>query len=155
MSFADRVKAVRRDQGITAAELAEKSGITLAVIQNIESGRRAVRLDEFFLIVDALQVVHPAVLEPRIDRSFSNVLADAMAYRRILNVIDETEGSGIDAPRQCPHGFHHPAGKHSCDGCWCEGERDRREYGWRHDTSPGTMENCELAPPTTRNTEGA
>lgn len=38
--------------------------------------------------------------------------------------------------RQCPHGFHHPPHAHSCDGCWCEGERDRREYGWPHDTTP-------------------
>jgi hypothetical protein len=42
----------------------------------------------------------------------------------------------VSAPRQCPHGFHHPAGPHSCDGCWCEGERDRRDYGWEHDTTP-------------------
>lgn len=40
-------------------------------------------------------------------------------------------------PRQCPHGFHHPVGvPHSCDGCWCEGEHDRAEYGWQHDTTP-------------------
>lgn len=38
--------------------------------------------------------------------------------------------------RQCPHGFHHPPWPHSCDGCWCEGERDRRAYGWDHDTAP-------------------
>lgn len=38
--------------------------------------------------------------------------------------------------RQCPHGFHHPPHPHSCDGCWCEGERDRHEYGWPHDTTP-------------------
>ena len=38
--------------------------------------------------------------------------------------------------RRCPHGFHHPPWAHSCDGCWCEGERDQREYGWNHDTSP-------------------
>ena len=38
--------------------------------------------------------------------------------------------------RQCSHGFHHPPWPHSCDGCWCEGERDRREYGWDHDTTP-------------------
>jgi len=40
----------------------------------------------------------------------------------------------------CPHGFHHPRPfnnyPHSCDGCWCEGERDHREYGWKHDTTP-------------------
>lgn len=41
---------------------------------------------------------------------------------------------------QCPHDFHHPRPystyPHSCDGCWCEGERDMREYGWKHDTTP-------------------
>jgi len=41
-----------------------------------------------------------------------------------------------DTYRQCPHGYHHPKGPHSCDGCWCEGERDRAEYGWAHDTTP-------------------
>lgn len=38
--------------------------------------------------------------------------------------------------RRCPHGFHHPPHPHSCDGSWCEGERDRRDYGWPHDTTP-------------------
>lgn len=39
--------------------------------------------------------------------------------------------------RQCPHGFHHPRNvPHSCDGCWCEGERDREQYGWNHNTDP-------------------
>lgn len=43
--------------------------------------------------------------------------------------------------RKCPHGFDHPNPfdaryPHSCDGCWCEGLRDRRDYGWDHDTSP-------------------
>lgn len=38
--------------------------------------------------------------------------------------------------RQCPHGFHHPNYPHSCDGCWCEGEHDRAQYGWAHNTDP-------------------
>lgn len=43
--------------------------------------------------------------------------------------------------RVCQHGFHHPYPDnldypHSCDGCWCEGERDRRDYGWPHNTTP-------------------
>ena len=46
------------------------------------------------------------------------------------------EGVRMSEYRKCPHGFHHPAWPHSCDGCWCEGERDRREYGWPHDTTP-------------------
>lgn len=46
--------------------------------------------------------------------------------------------------RQCPHGFHHPPGPHSCDGCWCEGERDRAMYGWDHDTAP-TMDDLRRA----------
>lgn len=49
---------------------------------------------------------------------------------------------------QCPHGFHHPrpysaSYPHSCDGCWCEGERDRLDYGWDHDTNPGEREDGE------------
>lgn len=31
--------------------------------------------------------------------------------------------------RQCEHGFHHPTWPHSCDGCWCDDERDK-VYGW-------------------------
>ena len=38
--------------------------------------------------------------------------------------------------RKCPHGYHHPPWPHSCDGCWCEGERDRMKYGWDHNTDP-------------------
>jgi hypothetical protein len=43
--------------------------------------------------------------------------------------------------RLCEHGFHHPLPDnldypHSCDGCWCEGLRDQRDYGWNHDTTP-------------------
>lgn len=37
--------------------------------------------------------------------------------------------------RRCPHGFHHPSWPHSCDGCWCEDERDRRDHGRDHVTS--------------------
>lgn len=46
--------------------------------------------------------------------------------------------------RQCPHGFHHPAVSHSCDGCWCEGESDRARYGWQHDTSPADITSATL-----------
>lgn len=46
--------------------------------------------------------------------------------------------------RICPHGFHHPYPfgyldyPHSCDGCWCEGMCDRRDYPhWPlHTTDP-------------------
>jgi hypothetical protein len=38
--------------------------------------------------------------------------------------------------RQCPHGYHHPPWPHSCDGCWCEGESDKKNYGWNHSTAP-------------------
>lgn len=52
----------------------------------------------------------------------------------------EAENRRVDL-RQCPHGYHHPYPldldyPHSCDGCWCEGERDRRDYGWPHTTNP-------------------
>jgi hypothetical protein len=34
--------------------------------------------------------------------------------------------------RQCVHGYHHPAWPHSCDGCFCDDERDLNDYGWKH-----------------------
>jgi len=46
------------------------------------------------------------------------------------------EGRTWPEYRKCIHGYHHPEWPHSCDGCWCEGERDRREYGWDHNTAP-------------------
>ena len=47
-----------------------------------------------------------------------------------------TEPTIVGEFRLCPHGYHHPPWPHSCDGCWCEGESDRRNYGWYHDTTP-------------------
>jgi len=58
--------------------------------------------------------------------------------RAILDraLFDRSARSYHAALRQCAHGFHHPEGPHSCDGCWCEGERDRAMYGWDHNTDP-------------------
>lgn len=53
------------------------------------------------------------------------------------------EGKRMTDYRQCPHGFHHPDGPHSCDGCWCEGERDREQYGWDHNTDPHPAERAD------------
>jgi hypothetical protein len=41
-------------------------------------------------------------------------------------------GRILPAIRQCEHGYHHPSGSHSCDGCWCDDERDLAQYGWVH-----------------------
>lgn len=31
--------------------------------------------------------------------------------------------------RQCEHSYHHPHWPHSCDGCFCDDERDKA-YNW-------------------------
>ena len=68
---------------------------------------------------------------PELDELIAQIAADAA-----LSV------AGLDRRRyrRCPHGFDHPKpyrdSPHSCDGCWCEGERDRAEHGWEHDTTP-------------------
>jgi hypothetical protein len=49
---------------------------------------------------------------------------------------DEVKFPIVGEFRQCPHGYQQPPWAHACDGCWCEGERDRREYGWPQDTTP-------------------
>lgn len=58
----------------------------------------------------------------------ASILRTMASYKLEFGIVGEY--------RQCEHGYHHPPWAHSCDGCWCEGERDRREYGWPHDTTP-------------------
>ena len=35
--------------------------------------------------------------------------------------------------RHCKHGYDHPPWAHSCDGCWCDDDRDK-QYGWPEGT---------------------
>ena len=32
--------------------------------------------------------------------------------------------------RQCEHGYHHPPWPHSCDGCFCDDDRDKEYPDW-------------------------
>jgi len=49
----------------------------------------------------------------------------------------ERKVEGTTPLRLCAHGYHHPHAdnldyRHSCDGCWCDDARDKRDYGWEH-----------------------
>jgi len=68
----ERVTAIvltgtRRDQDVSQQELADRLGWTRNMIANLESGRRSLRLSDFFLVARALNVT-PETLMLRIMR---------------------------------------------------------------------------------------
>jgi transcriptional regulator with XRE-family HTH domain len=68
----ERVTAIvltgtRRDQDVSQQELATRLGWTRNMIANLESGRRSLRLSDFFLVARALNVT-PETLMLRIMR---------------------------------------------------------------------------------------
>lgn len=95
---AQKIREARRQRGWNAGELAERSGLTGNIIENIESGRRRngertrdVTVDELFAVSEALEVgpltLLPASnamqhdqdrrdLEEEIDRAMRDLAAD-------------------------------------------------------------------------------
>jgi transcriptional regulator with XRE-family HTH domain len=68
-----RLRALRRDAGVTLAELAETTGISISTLSRLESGRRRPTLELLLPLAQAHQVPldelvgAPAVGDPRID----------------------------------------------------------------------------------------
>ncbi len=66
------IRAIRRNRGWNAAELGARSGLSPAIIENIENGRprdgertRDITVDELVAIADALGV-QPAIMLPKL-----------------------------------------------------------------------------------------
>lgn len=53
--IAENIRKERRRLGITQAELAERADISLDTIKSVENGRRAMSLDTYLNIVQALE----------------------------------------------------------------------------------------------------
>ncbi|MFI5297223.1 MAG: helix-turn-helix domain-containing protein [Polyangiales bacterium] len=69
-SIAANIRRLREEQGLSQAELAERSGVDLRVLQRIESGKVDFRVSSFVALAEALTVtagplVEPASLSPR------------------------------------------------------------------------------------------
>lgn len=59
--IADNIKKERKRLGITQMELAERADVSLDTIKNVENGRRAMSLDTYLNLVQALDT-SPLVL---------------------------------------------------------------------------------------------
>lgn len=59
--IADNIKKERKRLGITQMELAERADVSLDTIKNVENGRRAMSLDTYLNLVQALET-SPLVL---------------------------------------------------------------------------------------------
>ena len=55
-SFADRLKLLREDAGISQHELSRRAGLNLCVVSRLESGRRGPAWDTVTKLADALAV---------------------------------------------------------------------------------------------------
>ena len=53
--IADNIRKERRRLGMTQAELAERADISLDTIKSVENGRRAMSLDTYLNVVNALE----------------------------------------------------------------------------------------------------
>ncbi len=56
MEFAERLKAVREEKGLSQTELAAKTGLQPSAVSHFESGRRSPSFDNLRRLADALNV---------------------------------------------------------------------------------------------------
>jgi transcriptional regulator with XRE-family HTH domain len=54
--FAERLRKIREEKGLTQAELAQRSGLQPSAIAHFEAGRRSPSLDNLRRLADALSV---------------------------------------------------------------------------------------------------
>lgn len=73
-----RIREVRLAQGMSQAELAEKSNISLPHISEIELGKADIRLQGFIRIIEALQVSADSILKANVP-SVSQLLVQEYA----------------------------------------------------------------------------
>lgn len=60
--FAKRLKALRKERGITQAVLAQRAGVTLSYIGRLEIGRHDPQLSTLMKLAKALKVKLPELL---------------------------------------------------------------------------------------------
>lgn len=76
-----RLRARRRGAGLTLAEVAERAGLSLPYVSNLERGRGNPTLDALRGLADALDTTVTALLGDSVDRfdPFETVMAEAPA----------------------------------------------------------------------------
>lgn len=77
--FGKRVRTVRRQQGMTQEELAEKVGISASFLGHIERGSRIASLETLVLLCNALKVSPQTLLTGSLDDDLSTHMPSALS----------------------------------------------------------------------------
>lgn len=77
--FGIRVRAARRQKGMTQEELAEKAGISASFLGHIERGSRIASLETLVLLCNALQVTPQALLTASLNEGFSAHMPNSLS----------------------------------------------------------------------------
>lgn len=77
-----RIRDVRLAKKMSQAELAEKAGLSLPLISEVELAKTRMRLETFILIVEALQVSADSILRldiPEVNGIYQNEFSDLLS----------------------------------------------------------------------------
>jgi len=79
-----RIRAIRNEQGLTLAELSERSGVPVSTLSKIENGQVRTSADNLFKIARGLSVLFDNLVDPRPARQ-------AVTGRRVITRASEAE----------------------------------------------------------------
>ncbi|MDD3138495.1 MAG: helix-turn-helix transcriptional regulator [Lachnospiraceae bacterium] len=71
--IADNIRQQRKQLNITQWELAEKADLSLDTVKSVESGRRAMSLDTYLKIVQALETTPFVFIEENVEERLNQV----------------------------------------------------------------------------------
>ena len=77
-----RIRDVRLEKKMSQADLAEKAGLSLPLISEVELAKTRMRLETFILIVEALQVSADSILRldtPEVNGIYQNEFAELLS----------------------------------------------------------------------------
>ena len=79
--FKDRLRKAREDNGLSQAQLAEKTGLQPSAVSHFEAGRRAPSFDNLRVLADALGVTTDHLLGREQKQGFAGPVAEKL-FRR-------------------------------------------------------------------------
>lgn len=87
MEFAELLKAVREEKGLSQTELAAKTGLQPSAISHFESGRRSPSFDNLRRLADALNVTIDYLLGRSQEREAAGPASDILFrnYEKLTN----------------------------------------------------------------------
>ena len=102
LEIGKRIHEVRTQKNMTQAELADKAGISLSQVSDIETGKSSMRIGSFIGIVEALQVSADVLLRtdiPEVNNIYKSEFAELLEdctpteIESILKIVKEVKKS--------------------------------------------------------------